>query len=938
MTSFSPRSWLKSWRPASRAARGRTRRTAARLNLESLEDRQLLAVFTVINTNNAGAGSLRQAILNANTTTAPDEIRFSIGAGPRDLAPTSPLPEVRFPVTLDGTTQPGYSGTPLITISGHLAGPFSEGLVLGHVSDGSVVRALTIRSFNGHGIVVRKSSTIIENCYIGIDPFQTVGAGNRDAGVAIEALPGFQTSDNVLRGNVISGNGGPGVMIKGTTTRRNVVQSSYIGTNATGTVAVPNGRDGVLIEGGSSFNTIGGGPRPNIISGNTATGVAILGSGTLSNEVWGNYLGTNASGTAALSNRDGVFVGQGARLNSIGLVLPGGRNLISGNRNGGVVLADEGTSNNTVRFNFIGTNAAGTAAVPNQRDGVSISNGARDNTIGGTFVGAGNIISGNFGAGVALLHGGTRGNIIQGNHIGITFTGGTPLGNLIGVFLAQAANQNTIGGSSALAGNVIAANRTQGVLLRHDGTSNNVVQGNYIGTNAAGTAALGNSQGVQIALGASLNTIGGTTAGARNLISGNRNEGVELTDAGTVNNLVLGNYIGTDAAGAAALGNRDGVRIVSGAQFNEIGGSAAAGNLISGNTAAGVSLMHSGTRRNRVRGNTIGLNAAGTAALGNFDGVSVAAGANGTAIGGSNPGQGNVIAANQRHGIVLWDAGTSTNAVGGNYIGFNADSGVAIGNGASANTVGGVAGEGNVIAYNGYHGIVTIAAGPRNLLRGNAVYENGALGIDVDNDWVTFAHVVYLVGASTSGPSTTVEGWVIGAPNATYTVELFENVAADPWGFGEGETPLAGLHTVSTDADGFGYLLVTLPFAMEVGRCVSATATQFDDTTWEFGNCLPVVAGGSPGAPGRDAAWVLSQAPASGPVAPQGRERFGAEGTAFQVEGTPFRNPLPEGAAADAVFGDVAPLPSAAPLRRTAAVFPGEDSALLWDEVFASNG
>src|SRR5262245_3580332 len=151
MTGFSPRCWLKSWRPASGAARGRTGRMAARLNLESLEDRQLLAVFTVTNTNNSGSGSLRQAILNSNSTSGDrHRIEFRIGQGPKDIIPTSPLPAITHAVILDGTTQPGFSGTPLVTIMGHRAGLFSEGLVLS--SDASLVRALTARSFNGHGI------------------------------------------------------------------------------------------------------------------------------------------------------------------------------------------------------------------------------------------------------------------------------------------------------------------------------------------------------------------------------------------------------------------------------------------------------------------------------------------------------------------------------------------------------------------------------------------------------------------------------------------------------------------------------------------------------------------------------------------------------------------------------------------------------------------
>src|SRR5262249_43309023 len=205
----------------------------------------------------------------------------------------------------------------------------------------------------------------------------------------------------------------------------------------------------------------------------------------------------------------------------------------------------------------------------------------------------------------------------------------------------------------------------------------------------------------------------------------------------------------------------------------------------------------------------------------------------------------------------------------------------------------------------GNNGVET-AAGAQTLLRRNAIYENGALGIDVDSDGVTFAHLVWLTGAATSGTDTTVEGWVFGEPNAAYFVELFENRAADPSGFGEGEAPLPGLYVVNTDADGYGYLLVTLPSPVGAGRCVSALATQTSGTTWEFGNCLEVVAGGaSPGAPGRDAARALSPAEAPRPALPAlppGRERPWAEGTTPRSDDALFRGRRPDGAAVDALF------------------------------------
>src|SRR5262249_35296883 len=162
-----------------------------------------------------------------------------------------------------------------------------------------------------------------------------------------------------------------------------------------------------------------------------------------------------------------------------------------------------------------------------------------DNSVGGSTAAARNVISGNNWSGVALFHTGTTGNAVQGNFIGTTPTGNAPLGNGAGVWLAEGASSNVIGGTIAGERNVIAANLQQGAMPRHAGPNGTMVRGNYIGTTAAGNAPLGNAQGVRIALGASFNTIGGTAfvAGAANVISGNQGEGVALTDAGTTSNV-----------------------------------------------------------------------------------------------------------------------------------------------------------------------------------------------------------------------------------------------------------------------------------------------------------------------------------------------------------------------------------------------------------------
>ena len=173
---------------------------------------------------------------------------------------------------------------------------------------------------------------------------------------------------------------------------------------------------GVRIQGGAQ-NTVGGsGPgEGNVISGG-GVGVGILGSGTDGNVVKGNFIGTNASGTAAVPNSVGVQIGSGAQGNIIGGSGSGEGNVISGNLSEGVRILDFGTSNNVLKGNYIGTDASGTAAVPNGTRGVWIS-GRQNNTIGGTAAGEGNVIAYNEDDGVWVYGTATTGNSIRGNSI-----------------------------------------------------------------------------------------------------------------------------------------------------------------------------------------------------------------------------------------------------------------------------------------------------------------------------------------------------------------------------------------------------------------------------------------------------------------------------------------------------------------------------------------
>jgi titin len=255
--------------------------------------------------------------------------------------------------------------------------------------------------------------------------------------------------------------------------------------------------------------------------------------------------------------------------------------------------------------NFIGTNASGIAALGN---GVGVSvTGGTGQVIGGSAgttplgscTGACNVISGNTNQGILISAAGSIGAIVQGNYIGTDVTGLTAIPNgTYGVNLSGGTQNNTIGGTTAAAQNVISGNTNTGVYIEGASTASNIVQGNYIGMNAAGTAALGNgSLGVRLVAGANTNNIGGT-GGARNVISGNGTHGVEITGTGVTANVVKGNYIGTNPAGTIAMPNgTNGVEIASGATGNSIGGSGSTdGNIISGNGNYGVRVQGAAIR------------------------------------------------------------------------------------------------------------------------------------------------------------------------------------------------------------------------------------------------------------------------------------------------------------------------------------------------------
>ncbi len=257
---------------------------------------------------------------------------------------------------------------------------------------------------------------------------------------------------------------------------------------------------------------------------------------------------------------------------------------------------------NVITGNYIGVDSSGATAAGNGYNGVDIYASA-NNTIGGTTAAARNVISDNATVGVNLS-GGSAGNMVEGNYIGTDVTGTKALGNEYGVFIDAASVNNTVGGTASGAGNFISASTQDGVIISDSGTSGNLVEGNSIGTDKNGTDALGNADGILIQYAATNNTIGGTAHGAANVIAGNASSGVEITSSGTSGNVVQGNYIGTNA-NCAALGNAaDGVDIDASASNNTVGGTASgAGNVIAYSGNDGVK-VDTGTD-NAIRQNSI---------------------------------------------------------------------------------------------------------------------------------------------------------------------------------------------------------------------------------------------------------------------------------------------------------------------------------------------
>ncbi|MEZ5653108.1 MAG: DUF4347 domain-containing protein [Burkholderiaceae bacterium] len=506
-----------------------------------------LAIYTVTNTGDSGAGSLRQAILDANANIGADQITFDLGQGDAgyvdpdaspgngdeywSIAPLSALPDISDTVVLDAATQPGFSGRPVIELDGTGAGAAVDGLRLVAGSDGSTIRGFAIGRFAGDGI-------------------ETVASA----------------------GSVITGN--------------------HVGTDVSGTIERGNSLKGIRVTGSSTGVRIGGtgAGAGNLVTGNRDDGIYVIDSGAV--VVQGNRVGVDASGLSLLTHAslvagsDGIaivnsndFTVGGTVGTSPGGAASGAANVVAGFKQ--TMMFIYGSDGGTIQGNYLGTNAAGTAGLDlgTRALGIVANAGTGTLTIGGASAGARNIIAGLSSAGILLGNatGGVIGATVQGNYLGLDTTGSQPLGlGYAGIVVQNNSADVVIGGSAPGEGNVIAAISFNGVFSGYpdglqagiavNGTTASpiatVIRGNWIGTDAQGDAgaAFGTGRAGVLVSGSPIGTaIGGVGIGDGNLITG-ANVGVEVSsriqggsEFTPVATSVLGNRIYDNASLAVDL-------------------------------------------------------------------------------------------------------------------------------------------------------------------------------------------------------------------------------------------------------------------------------------------------------------------------------------------------------------------------------------------------
>ncbi len=729
----------------------------------------------------------------------------------------------------------------------------------------------------------------------------TVTYGNPPYSIAPEACPMPDITDPVHINGYTQGdpNSTTNGARRATTNQPAVILIELLGSSAYGSCLAGNSHGFRLRSGGSGSRIEG-----IAINRFEGDGIHILGSDN--NVIVGNHIGVDAAGTVPFvnNNDDGIQilidVANDSTGNRIGGSTPGERNIISSNDSDGIEITGPTSVNNLIYGNYIGLDRSGLVTVTdfgNTASGIYLNN-APDNVIGSSVLGTRNIISGNTKYGVEIRGATAYDNVLLNNYIGLSADGASRIGNTLdGIIIAGGAS-NIIGGTTAAQRNIITGNDLFGIRITANaglcGVQNRII-GNYIGTNTSGTGLLttgtgaaavaGNAKGGVRVEGCASSIVGGAGTGEGNVISGNQGPdsatdvyGIYVTNNAN-NSQILGNFVGTDAAGTGAVPNQTGGIFLGSASTgpaNVLVGGTANGerNLISGNEGVGIDIFGSGTTNNRVRGNYIGTDVNGLADLGNGgDGVRIN-GAPNNFVGGPDPLDINIIAGNGGDGIELTGALTEGSRIQNNWIGLNDNqaalpnngNGVYITNSARRNQIGAdpsleTDGSGNIIAFNGGAGVAVDSTGVGNSIMKNQLYQNDDMGIDIGTigpnpndagDVDTGANYLQnypeltLVTRNQGGGTLRIQGRLSSTANMAYRIDFFKNSSCDPSKYGEGQDYLGSILDISTDGSGVltfdqtftdpaaGFDFIT--FTATEKRPIGGSDKEF--STSEFSRCI----------------------------------------------------------------------------------------------------
>jgi len=580
--------------------------------------------------DNKNVGTLRNAICSANKNSS-SIITFSV-SGVIKLC--SALPKITSTVVIDGTTAPSYLNAPVIEIDCDL----NCGLILGCNSGGSVIKGLSITNANSSGLIIKSDGNTIVLNYIGLNLNGSVRP-NRKNGICLcrsnnNIIGSNPTNSSAFASNVISGNWENGIKL--CMSSNNTIVSNFIGTNPSGTVALPNKSNGILITNFSNENQIGG-------------------------TVYTNNQGETNNPTGNKGTVPIVFI------------FPPLGNLISGNLGNGVLI-DNSSSANIFNGNFIGTGSSGIIAIGNGLNGVHV-NSSNDNVFRGCLVDENpfvyyNVFSGNKSNGLRVTN--SNNTVIQGNFFGIGADNGSIVSNTENGICVDGTSSNTTDGGVIPLGNVSAGNGKIGIYLTDSASS--YISFNTFGGLFAFFGAAPNGEN-----GAKVDSTGQNIVFRTNVFSGNILNGIRLVGNSsnvTVESAIVG--LATDGSSLLTNGG-DGLYIGENSSGNIIGvnvPSVIPRSAFSGNGGNGIH-MTDNANNNKVNLAFVGLSVVGEDTnCGNQNyGVLIDGNANNNYVGQTFPETSiftNYCSTNKEYGIQL--AGSSfNNVIEGNYVGYTID-------------------------------------------------------------------------------------------------------------------------------------------------------------------------------------------------------------------------------------------------------------------------